>query len=209
MVYRKPKAVPMKWGKWHGEAMTKGERLGTAKLFSSSPSVGLRRQLPRARWRLFVRGTNSHIKPALKGDSSRARPVGDAARGESGGIGSIASGSAARRPYSNQRCGCECNEQTEGLQRGFCCLRQPLSQTFGLSDPRPGSLNSLRKFAYSEFPAPLLRRATPVGTRSPYSLPFVILPVPARSPFRFIRHRRRSTPNLKEGAFWAVSKLLC
>ena len=35
-----------------------------------------------------------------------------------------------------------------------------------------------------------------VGTRSPYSLPFVILPVPARSPFRFIRHRRRSTPNL-------------
>ena len=48
----------------------------------------------------------------------------------------------------------------------------------------------------------LLRRATPVGTRSPYSLPFVILPVPARSPFRFIRHRRRSTPNLKEGAFW-------
>ena len=47
----------------------------------------------------------------------------------------------------------------------------------------------------------LLRRATPVGTRSPYSLPFVILPVPARSPFRFIRHRRRSTPNLKEEAF--------
>ena len=35
-----------------------------------------------------------------------------------------------------------------------------------------------------------------VGTRSPYSLPFVILPVPARSPFRFIRHWRRSTPNL-------------
>ena len=59
-----------------------------------------------------------------------------------------------------------------------------------------GSLNSLRKFAYSEFPAPLLRRATPVGTRSPYSLPFAILPVPARSPFRFIRHWRRSTPNL-------------
>ena len=37
------------------------------------------------------------------GDSSRARPVGDAARGESGGIGSVASGSKARRPYSNQR----------------------------------------------------------------------------------------------------------
>ena len=50
----------------------------------------------------------------------------------------------------------------------------------------------------------LLRRATPVGTRSPYSLPFVILPVPARSPFRFIRHWRRSTPNLSEGAFGIV-----
>ena len=34
-----------------------------------------------------------------------------------------------------------------------------------------------------------------VGTRSPYSHSFVILPVPARSSFRFIRHRRRSTPN--------------
>ena len=81
-----------------------------------------------------------YYQPALKGDSSRARPVGDAARGESGGIGSIASSSEARRPYSNQRCGCECNEQTEGLQRGFCCLRQPLSQTFGLPAPRPGRL---------------------------------------------------------------------
>ena len=52
-----------------------------------------------------MRFRSLHIKPALKGDSSRARPVGDAARGESGGIGSIASGSVARRPYSNQRCG--------------------------------------------------------------------------------------------------------
>ena len=60
---------------------------------------------PRKRWSLLVRFTSLHIKPALKGDSSRARPVGDAARGESGGIGSIASGSVARRPYSNQRCG--------------------------------------------------------------------------------------------------------
>ena len=40
-----------------------------------------------------------------------------------------------------------------------------------------------------------------VGTRSPYSLPFAILPVPARSPFRFIRHWRRSTPNLAERSF--------
>ena len=41
-----------------------------------------------------------------------------------------------------------------------------------------------------------IRVNAPVGTRSPYSLPFAILPVPARSPFRFIRHWRRSTPNL-------------
>ena len=52
----------------------------------------------------------------------------------------------------------------------------------------------------------LLRRATPVGTRSPYSLPFVILPVPARSPFRFIRHWRRSTPNPGRGAFLLLTK---
>ena len=32
------------------------------------------------------------------------------------------------------------SEWTEGLQRGYCCLRQPLSQTFGLPAPRPGSL---------------------------------------------------------------------
>ena len=126
------------------------------------------------------------------GDSSRARPVGDAARGESGGIGSIASGSAARRPYSNQRCGCECNEQTEGLHRGCSYLRQPLSQS------------ALRRIASSPAGGPFgcdticqdIRVNAQVGTRSPYSLPFVILPVPARSPFRFIRHWRRSTPNL-------------
>ena len=76
----------------------------------------------------------------MKGDSSRARPVSDAARGESGGIGSIASSSEARRPYSNQRCGCEQSEQTEGLHRDCSCLRQPLSQTFGLPAPRSGSL---------------------------------------------------------------------
>ena len=61
-----------------------------------------------------------------------------------------------------------------------------------------------------------------VGTRSPYSLPFVILPVPARSPFRFIRHRTHSTPNLaasptgrarlespaRGGAFWHCTPCL-
>ena len=66
--------------------------------------------------------------PALKGDSSRARPVGDAARGESGGIGSIASGSAARRPYSNQRCGFRVAKAGGVIKRLIAlCLSQPLS----------------------------------------------------------------------------------
>ena len=43
-----------------------------------------------------------------------------------------------------------------------------------------------------------------VGTRSPYSLPFIILPVPARSPFRLLVHRTRSTPNPGRGAFWCA-----
>ena len=90
---------------------------------SVKPSVC---QLPRQGAFWFT--ANQKLSPQA-GDSSRARPVGDAARGESGGIGSIASGSVARRPYSNQRCGCECNEQTEGLHRGCCYLRQPLSQS--------------------------------------------------------------------------------
>ena len=69
--------------------------------------------------------------------------------------------------------------------------------------PGRGAFNSL-SLAYGST-APLLRRATPVGTRSPYSLPFVILPVPARSPFRLLVHRTRSTPNLGEGAFWCAT----
>ena len=36
--------------------------------------------------------------------------------------------------------GCEQSEQAEGLHRDCSCLRQPLSQTFGLPAPRPGSL---------------------------------------------------------------------
>ena len=93
---------------------------------SVNPPCGV---LPAPRPGSLLDCASTNYKPALKGDSSRARPVGDAARGESGGIGSIASSSEARRPYSNQRCGCECNEQTEGLYRGCSCLRQPLSQS--------------------------------------------------------------------------------
>ena len=68
--------------------------------------------------------------------------VSELTEGESGGIGSIASGSEARRPYSNQRCGCECNEQTKGEQLGAAKCRKlfPFSQTFGLPAPWPGSI---------------------------------------------------------------------
>ena len=48
------KSCPRWRGKWHGEAMTKGERLNQPKSPSYSPSVGLRRQLLRKRWSLFA-----------------------------------------------------------------------------------------------------------------------------------------------------------
>ena len=87
--------------------------------------------------------------------------------------------------------GCEQSEQTEGLHRDCSCLRQPLSQS------------ALRRIASSPAGEPFgcdticqdIRVNAQVGTRSPYSLPFVILPVPARSPFRLLVHRTRSTPN--------------
>ena len=89
-----------------------------------------RRSTPNLKEGAFWCGTNSNIKPALKGDSSRARPVGDAARGESGGIGSIASGSAARRPYSNQRCGFRVAKAGGVIKRLIAlCLSQPLRQS--------------------------------------------------------------------------------
>ena len=81
--------------------------------------------------------------------------MGDAARGESGGIGSIASGSVARRPYSNQRCGfrvakaggvaarlllftstpqsrltpCQLPVKGSLMKNGFHCLRKPRAST--------------------------------------------------------------------------------
>ena len=58
-----------------------------------------------------------------------------------------------------------------------------------LPAPRPGSLLGCDTICQD------IRVNAQVGTRSPYSLPFVILPVPARSPFRLLVHRTRSTPN--------------
>ncbi len=105
---------------------------------------------------VFWCGTNSNIKPALKGDSSRARPVGDAARGESGGIGSIASGSAARRPYSNQRCGFRVAKAGGVIKRLIAlCLSQPLSLTSFDSSP-----------AGEPFGAVQTRRTVPYPLRS-------------------------------------------
>ena len=62
--------------------------------------------------------------------------MGDAARGESGGIGSIASGSVARRPYSNQRCGFRVAKAGGVIKRLIAlCLSQPLSLTSFDSSP--------------------------------------------------------------------------
>ncbi len=91
------KSCPRLRGKWHGEAMTKG-------------------------------------------DSSRARPVGDAARGESGGIGSIASGSVARRPYSNQRCGFRVSESRRGCSVAAVVYVNPSVKPSVCQLPVEGSL---------------------------------------------------------------------
>ena len=135
MVQILTKSCPRKRGKWH--EVPKGVRLKTAECRELFPlSFAYAQQLPRKRWRLIVRFRSLHIKPALKGDSSRARPVGDAARGESGGIGSIASGSAARRPYSNQRCGFRVAKAGGVIKRLIAlCLSQPLSLTSFDSSP--------------------------------------------------------------------------
>ena len=81
-------------------------------------------------------------------------------------------------------------------QLAALCLFQPLSR-LAATAPRSGSL--LGGTMCQD-----IRVNTPVGTRSPYSLPFVILPVPARSPFRLLVHRTRSTPNPVWGAFWCA-----
>ena len=102
-------------------------------------------QLPRL-GSLLVRLTSSNIKPALKGDSSRARPVGDAARGESGGIGSIASGSAARRPYSNQRSWLRVQRADGGVASGlllFASTPQSIRLAAYCQLPGRGAFNSL------------------------------------------------------------------
>ena len=82
--------------------------------------------------------------------------MGDAARGESGGIGSIASGSAARRPYSNQRCGFRVAKAGGVIKRLIAlCLSQPLSLTSFDSSP-----------AGEPFGAVQTRRTVPYPSRS-------------------------------------------
>ena len=66
-----PKAVPVYGESVAAQAVTKGERLGDAdhcEMFPLSLFAIAHRQLPRKRWRLLVRFTNSHVKPALKGE---------------------------------------------------------------------------------------------------------------------------------------------
>ena len=62
-------------------------------LFTSTPQSHFVRQL-HVEGSLLVQYTNSHIKPALKGEVDMS-----------------------------------VSEWTEGLYRGYCCLRQPLSQS--------------------------------------------------------------------------------
>ena len=121
-------------------------------VFTSTPQSHFVRQLP-VKGSLLVRFASLYDGPALKGDSSRARPVGDAARGESGGIGSIASGSAARRPYSNQRCGFRVAKAGGVIKRLIAlCLSQPLSLTSFDSSPAGAPLGCSTSTACSAVP---------------------------------------------------------
>ena len=76
---------------------------------------------PASRDAFFVRGTNSHIKPALKGEVDASA--------------------------TSRRMGCIVAAVIYGNP----------SVSLRSTAPRQGSLNSLRKFAYSEFPAPSKR----------------------------------------------------
>ena len=89
------------------------------------------------------------------GDSSRARLVDDKARGESGGIGSVASGSEARRPYSNQRSWHEV-PKGEWLRSAKCREMFPLSRLKPTAPPQ----------AVAPFGAVQTRRTVPYPSRS-------------------------------------------
>ena len=143
----------MKWGKWHGEAMTKGERLEVAKLFYCSPSdnppklspgwnkvalltfvrnspcscpfsVSLHppqaalNSEPRKRWRLIVRFTSLHIKPALKGEVANVV----SRRGYKAAYSSCLS-----QPLSRLRR--QLPVKGSLMKNGFHCLRKPRSST--------------------------------------------------------------------------------
>ena len=94
--------------------------------------------------------------------------------------------------------GCEQSEQTEGLHRDCSCLRQPLSQTFGLPAPRSGSL--LGVFTGSHIKPPCRgrwilrskRRRDCIGTA-------LVCVNPSVSP------TARQLP--RQGAFWVRYKL--
>ena len=104
MFNRRPKAVPV-----YGESgcecneQTEGLQRGFCCLRQPLSQSASRRIASSPAGEPFgLCNTAPKLSPRA-GDSSRARPVDDKARGESGGIGSVASGSKARRPYSNQR----------------------------------------------------------------------------------------------------------
>ena len=83
MVQTLAKSCPRLRGKWH--EVPKGERLGDTEFCEMFPlSFAYAQQLPHKWWRLLVRFTNSHVKPALKGEvdasvTSRRRGCSEAA----------------------------------------------------------------------------------------------------------------------------------
>ena len=89
----KPKAVPMKWGKWirtnvSGRKGNGSEMPSIARCSPSVCSLSLTDSSPAGGGAFLLRLTNSHVKPALKGEVDMS-----------------------------------VSEWTEGLHRSCCCLR--------------------------------------------------------------------------------------
>ena len=127
----------MKWGKWHGEAMTKGERLEAAKLFYCFPSDNppkLSTGWNKVALLTAVRNSpcscpfsvSLHPPQAALNSEPRKRwrlivrfissHIKPALKGE---VANVVSRRGYKAAYSS-------------------CLSQPLSQTFGLPAPRKG-----------------------------------------------------------------------
>ena len=78
------KSCPRKRGKWHGEAMTKGERLKGTESFEIFPlSFAYAQQLPHKWWRLLVQYKHG-VQCRTPSRSDRFKGVTGVARGPKG-----------------------------------------------------------------------------------------------------------------------------